>query len=374
MTFRSRLDTLHRTSWRWAAGALLGTALLAGCGGGTEASGTDTASAAVSTGSDAKASSGRTAQALAASYSWCAGEGGTCSFSGTREVRFGADSRWTTKVATGSISCSTGTFGDPAYGTPKSCQVSSETTSGSSSSSSSSSSSGSWTWCAGEGSRCSFSGTATVRYGTASQNVTKTFTGGTVCSNSVFGDPAPGTAKACWYGSGGSSSSSGGSSPTPAPAASGKTQILPLGNQWVGAEQGQYTTIQLRFYAVPMGANTKAFVHLYNSSGGLVAETGHHMRYIQSANWSGNVRVDHPVYVPQWVPPGSYRISVGLYYYTSPYYLMMDKLQGNGVSMLYTSSNNSGYNVGTMQVSQTYRAATADVNWGQFLPLPNYGF
>jgi hypothetical protein len=45
-----------------------------------------------------------------------------------------------------------------------------------------------------------FTGQRDVRYGTTTQFVTKTFTDGTACTNAVFGDPAHGTVKACWYG------------------------------------------------------------------------------------------------------------------------------------------------------------------------------
>ncbi|HET6554454.1 MAG TPA: hypothetical protein VFG49_13090, partial [Dyella sp.] len=58
-----------------------------------------------------------------------------------------------------------------------------------------------WTLCATENKTCVFSGTRQVKYGTATQYVTKTFTDGVACNNGVFGDPAPGSAKACWYAS-----------------------------------------------------------------------------------------------------------------------------------------------------------------------------
>jgi hypothetical protein len=57
----------------------------------------------------------------------------------------------------------------------------------------------SWTFCATEGSVCSFSGTSEVRYGTSSAYVTKTATGSVACNNATFGDPAPGVVKSCSY-------------------------------------------------------------------------------------------------------------------------------------------------------------------------------
>lgn len=54
-----------------------------------------------------------------------------------------------------------------------------------------------WTTCATEGTWCQLSGSAQVRYGTASTYVIKTLTGPVACTNAVFGDPAPGYAKSC---------------------------------------------------------------------------------------------------------------------------------------------------------------------------------
>jgi hypothetical protein len=53
----------------------------------------------------------------------CAVEGGTCIFSGTKTVRYGTGSKWTSKTATGSIACTNAVFGDPAYGYVKECDV-----------------------------------------------------------------------------------------------------------------------------------------------------------------------------------------------------------------------------------------------------------
>jgi hypothetical protein len=57
----------------------------------------------------------------------CANEGQTCSFSGTREVRYGTTTLYTSKVLTGPVNCGNGTFGDPARGYIKSCWYSSVT-------------------------------------------------------------------------------------------------------------------------------------------------------------------------------------------------------------------------------------------------------
>jgi hypothetical protein len=60
-----------------------------------------------------------------ATWTQCATEGGTCSVSGTRQVRYGYNGSYATKVVTGSVSCSNAVFGDPKPGYAKSCSYSS---------------------------------------------------------------------------------------------------------------------------------------------------------------------------------------------------------------------------------------------------------
>jgi hypothetical protein len=62
--------------------------------------------------------------------SWvhCAAESGTCSFSGTRQVRYGANGIYATRTGTGSLGCNNQVFGDPLPGVAKACHVSSSTT------------------------------------------------------------------------------------------------------------------------------------------------------------------------------------------------------------------------------------------------------
>ncbi len=54
-----------------------------------------------------------------------------------------------------------------------------------------------WTACATEGQTCAFNGARRVRYGAGTSFVTRTLSGGTTCSNAVFGDPAYGVVKSC---------------------------------------------------------------------------------------------------------------------------------------------------------------------------------
>ena len=119
----------------------------------------------------------------------CANEGGTCSFSGTREVRYGSGNTFVTKTVTGSVACSNAVFGDPTPQVAKSCSYAS--TAGAT-----------WTACANEGGTCAVNGTQEVRYGSGTTFVTRTVTGSTACSNAVFGDPTPQVAKSCSVSSG----------------------------------------------------------------------------------------------------------------------------------------------------------------------------
>ena len=118
-------------------------------------------------------------------WAFCAPEGGVCAFTGTTEVRYGADGTYVYKLLTDGTVCNNRVFGDPLYGTRKSCAirflpVQTE-----------------WAFCAPEGGVCAFTGTTEVRYGADGTYVYKTFTDGTACNSAVFGDPLVDTRKAC---------------------------------------------------------------------------------------------------------------------------------------------------------------------------------
>lgn len=124
----------------------------------------------------------------------CATEGGTCTFSGTRQVRYGNNGTYFTKSATGSIACTNAVFGDPLPTLAKSCSYGPEIAPAPAPTLT-------WTQCASEGGVCSFPGTQQVRYGNNGTYNTKTATGSIACTNAVFGDPLPTLAKYCWYAS-----------------------------------------------------------------------------------------------------------------------------------------------------------------------------
>lgn len=130
-------------------------------------------------------------------WTLCAYEGGICSFSGTRQVRYGRDGTFVTRTATDSISCINEVFGDPLYGVEKLCEYAADTTT-------TPPPDPAWTRCASEGEVCSFSGTTQVRYGRDGTYATRSATGSIGCNNEIFGDPLPGIVKVCDYATEGS--------------------------------------------------------------------------------------------------------------------------------------------------------------------------
>lgn len=149
------------------------------------------------------------ADANAAAITWtaCVNEGATCTFSGTREVRYGANGTFSTKVFTGSTVCSNTVFGDPVHGVLKTCSYSSTplVTTGTSTGTTVDTAAtapvttdASWTACAAEGGLCTVSGTKQVRFGASGRFTTRTVTGSIACTPAAFGgDPAYRVVKSC---------------------------------------------------------------------------------------------------------------------------------------------------------------------------------
>ncbi|CAM3946218.1 Pectate trisaccharide-lyase precursor [Vibrio aerogenes CECT 7868] len=146
--------------------------------------------------SSGNASSGNSPQATSSGgpdgYTFCANEGESCQFSGTKKVAYGASGKFNYETATNSVSCDNSTFGDPIYGSKKACyyqqdQAPSNGPSG-------------YTPCAKEGETCQFSGTRKVAYGASGKFNYQLATNSISCDNNTFGDPIYGTAKECYYG------------------------------------------------------------------------------------------------------------------------------------------------------------------------------
>lgn len=167
------------------------------------------------------------AEAQTTSWAACAKENLTCSFTGTRKVRFGADSRWVTRDITataGGVACTVAVFGDPAKGAAKSCQIMSGAVAAAAVPAG-------WTFCANENVKCSFTGTRRVRYGVDTRWITRDITasnGGISCSNATFGDPARGAWKSCQL----QNTSSGSPNPPPVISGSPSTSITVGSSYW----------------------------------------------------------------------------------------------------------------------------------------------
>ena len=111
----------------------------------------------------------------------CAGETGTCEFSGAKLVRYGADTTWTQGVYVDSVGCNNDVFGDPLFGVYKSCQITEPE----------------WTTCANEDRTCTFTGAKIVRFGTGTRWSQREYIDEVVCNTNSFDDPAPGLGKIC---------------------------------------------------------------------------------------------------------------------------------------------------------------------------------
>lgn len=117
-------------------------------------------------------------------YAFCANENGSCAFTGTRSVAYGANGQFNYGTFTNGAACNNATFGDPIPGVVKACY----------------SGPTAYTWCSGESQNCALPGTSSVAYGANGRFSYRTLSGTFSCSNATFGDPAPGLAKACYVG------------------------------------------------------------------------------------------------------------------------------------------------------------------------------
>jgi len=135
-------------------------------------------------------------------YTTCASEWGTCSFTGSRVVRYGDQGHFVFKTLSNGTVCRNDVFGgDPHVGVTKSCALESVTTTTPTPVPMPPPATGgpkTYTECAKEWATCSFSGTKVIRYGNEGHFVFKTFSNGTPCRNDAFGgDPQVGMAKRC---------------------------------------------------------------------------------------------------------------------------------------------------------------------------------
>jgi hypothetical protein len=101
---------------------------LAACGGGEAIDSGGGASAKTSAASSKKRPAPAPTTTTNPSWIQCAYENGVCTFTGTRQVQYGANNIYAYVTATDSVGCNNTVFGDPVPGVAKSCQYSSTTT------------------------------------------------------------------------------------------------------------------------------------------------------------------------------------------------------------------------------------------------------
>ena len=140
----------------------------------------------------------------------CANEGEVCTFRGRAEVSKSHVPNFNTRTARNSIRCDVATFGDPAYGKTKRCQVKGVSTSGGGWGGSGGSNDGhrpsyddekQWAHCANEGDICTVGKRSRVRFGVNGRFAHREVDQSIACSSEAFGyDPAPGQLKTCsWH-------------------------------------------------------------------------------------------------------------------------------------------------------------------------------
>lgn len=150
----------------------------------------------------------------------CAVEDQVCTFSGSRQVRYGANGTYAYRTATGSVGCNNDVFGDPVFGVDKVCDYAAGTTVPPATGR---------VQCALEDQVCAFSGTRQVRYGANGLYAYQNATASIACTNAVFGDPAYGFDKTCDYQAPASTLQSALSDPIPFPIVPVAAANLPNG-------------------------------------------------------------------------------------------------------------------------------------------------
>lgn len=130
----------------------------------------------------------QSAQPPSPGWQQCATENGTCDYSGLMTVAYGANGTYyLATLGSGGTACDNAVFKDPTPNVSKACYLLGPppgfTT---------------WTSCAAENGTCSFTGTHEVAFGENGQYYFGSHSGGTPCTDTVFGDPAFGAAKACY--------------------------------------------------------------------------------------------------------------------------------------------------------------------------------
>lgn len=128
-----------------------------------------------------------------AGFTFCATDPSTCSFTGTATVAYGANGSFNYLTETNGVACSSTIFGDPNYGTVKSCYYLI-----SSSGTGQPTGPANFSYCAAQNGYCNFGGTQIVAFGSNGLYNYHVLSDGVSCDTTVLGDPNNGGAKACY--------------------------------------------------------------------------------------------------------------------------------------------------------------------------------
>jgi len=143
---------------------------------------------------------------------FCAYEGQFCGFRGEAYVYYGYGNRWVKRLYRDGVECSNRQFGDPARGVNKACYVERVRSDrpdpypgqqgrppygGRDHQELVSRPRG--RLCAQQREHCNFRGEADVYYGAGNSWVKRRFRDGVACNNRVFGNPARGARKSCYF-------------------------------------------------------------------------------------------------------------------------------------------------------------------------------
>jgi hypothetical protein len=319
-------------------------------------------------------------------WTYCTSEGGTCTFSGTQDVRYGdaATNRFLYKDAlTGSTVCSNAAFGgDPAYGVPKACYTKPSSASPPSSVlarqeglgyTTPVGSTANWVQCAAENAACrpsaSTGDAAEIRFGDAATGrfiYGVTSLAGTGCIASSFGnvDPAPGAAKACWF-----NGALQTLRPVENPPAYSVTQMFGLANRAVTVKAGDDVAFKLQFYGVPGqfsggGDAAKVAGLLTDGAGKIVAALDtSHWGWLPAgrSSFAGYKDWVYTLNIPQATVPGTYNVNMQMYQGVPPYAPYIDLIQcGTTVYIAMGSGSYKYCKVGTITVQPytQYRQVT----------------
>lgn len=128
-------------------------------------------------------------EAFSDQWGQCALLNGTCSVSLPSVVAIGANGRFNYGTFGNSTACTDGVFGNPNASGQVACYSEPTPTA----------SSDVWTQCASENGTCRFSGVMTVAFGAnGAYHYATLGSGGTACTDAVFGDPDYGAVKTCY--------------------------------------------------------------------------------------------------------------------------------------------------------------------------------